>query len=238
MRRLMFASLIFGLTTSAFASNDINNLPALTQSQFEALSTDLGAVVSFKQLEGAASEGITGFDLSLDGSATNVANPSVWDTATNSMGISNIYIASVRVSKGLPFGFDVGGFYSYAPNSNIKVFGGELRYAIVDGSAVMPAIGVRAAYSQLTGVDQLSFNTKSLDVSISKGFGPFTPYAGIGRVWANSNPDASTGLSDTSFGSNEVFAGLSMSFVVVHIALEANHMASNNTYSLKLGFGF
>ncbi|MDE2090868.1 MAG: hypothetical protein KGJ08_03070 [Gammaproteobacteria bacterium] len=238
MRCLLLTCILFSLTTSVFASNNINNLPALTQSQFQDLSTDVAAVISLKQLEGAAPEGITGFDVSLDMSTTNVAHASDWDLATNSTGITNVPMARARISKGLPFGFDIGGFYSYAPNSNIKVFGGELRYAIVEGSDVMPAIGVRAAFSQLAGVNQLSFNSKSLDFSISKGFGPFTPYAGVGRVWVNSNPDASTGLSDTSFGNSEMFVGLSMSFIAVHMALEANRIASNNTYSLKLGFGF
>ncbi len=238
MRRFVLACLLLVPAVNAFASNDVNNLPALTQSQFNDLSADIAAVISLKQLEGAAPEGITGFDLGFDASATNVAHASDWDIATNRTDITTVPMARVRISKGLPFGFDIGAFYSYVPNSNIKVYGGQIRYAILDGDAVTPAIGIRAAFNQLTGVDQLSFNTKSLDVSISKGFGPFTPYAGIGRVWVNSNPDVSTGLSDTSFGNNEMFVGLSMSFVVVHVALEANRIASNNTYSLKLGFGF
>jgi hypothetical protein len=237
MRGLILAALL-ALAMSAFASNDVNNLPALTQSQFQDLSSDLGAVVTFKQLEGAAPEGLTGFDLGLDVSSTEVAHPSVWDTATDSSDITNVPMARLRITKGLPLGFDIGGFYSYVPGSNIKVYGGQIRYAISDGSATTPAVGIRAAFSQLTGVEQLSFNTRSLDVSISKGLGPFTPYAGIGRLWVNSNPDMSTGLKDTSFGNSEVFVGLSMSFVVVQVALEANRIASNNTYSLKLGFGF
>ncbi|MGH8398036.1 MAG: hypothetical protein ACRETA_07300 [Gammaproteobacteria bacterium] len=238
MRRLMLVFLLMTPVCNVFASNDINNLPALTQNQFEDLSTDLGAVVTPKQLEGAAPEGITGFDLGFDVSSTNVANPEAWDVATDSSDITSVTLARARISKGLPFGFDIGGFYSYAPNSNYKMYGGVIRYAIVDGSATTPAIGIRATFGWLTGVDDLSFNTRSLDVSISKGFGPFTPYAGVGRVWVDSNPDASTGLSDTSVGNSEVFAGLSMSFVFMHLALEANRIASNNTYSLKLGFGF
>ena len=238
MRRIILAGVLLGLATSAFASNNINNLPALNQSGFHDLSADLGAVLTFKQLEGAAPEGITGFDLSFDVSATNVAHPSDWNTATGGSGVTTIPMARVRISKGLPFGFDVGGFYSSATNSNIKAYGGDIRYAILDGSALAPAVGIRASYNRLSGVSQLSFDTKSLDVSVSKGFGPFTPYAGIGRVWMNSNPDAATGLNNESFSSSETFAGLSMSFVVVHLALEANRIAGNNTYSLKLGFGF
>ncbi len=238
MRRIILGVIFLGLTSSAFASNDINNLPALSQSEFHGLSQDLGAILSFKQLESAAPEGITGFDLGFDLSTTNLAHQSDWNTATSGSGVTTIPMAQVRVSKGLPFGFDVGGFYSGAANSNIKAYGGDIRYAILDGSALSPALGLRAAFSRLTGVSQLSFNTRSLDLTISKGFGPFTPYAGIGHVWINSNPDASTGLRDESFSADEGFVGLAMSFVVVHVALEANRTAGNNTYSFKLGFGF
>ena len=237
MRRIIIAVVLLGLAGSAFASNDINNLPALTQSQFHDLSTDLAAVLSFKQLQSADSEGITGFDLGLDLSSTNVAHAAVWNTATSGSGVTNIPMARVSLSKGLPFGFDIGGFYSGATNSNIKDYGAELRYAIVDDGTFTPAVGVRAAFSRLTGVDQLSFGTKSLSLSVSKSLGPLIPYAGIGRVWINSNPAASTGLQDESFTADETFVGLALEFGV-HLALELNRTAGNNTYSLKLGFGF
>ncbi len=238
MRRMILAGILLVMATYAFASNDINNLPALTQSQFHDLSADLGAVLSFKPLQSAAPEGILGFDLGFDVSATNLAHQSTWNIATGGSDVSTIPMARARMSKGLPFGFDVGGFYSFATNSNIKAYGGDLRYAVLDGSAFTPALGLRAAFSHLNGVSQLGFNTKSLDLTISKDFGPFTPYAGIGRVWINSTPDASTGLRDESFTADEGFVGLAVSLVVVNLALEANRTAGNNTYSIKLGFGF
>lgn len=237
MRRILLAIMLVGLTGSAFASNDINNLPALTQGQFHDLSADLGAVLSFKQLQSAEAEGITGFDLGLDLSSTNVAHAAAWNTATSGSGVTTIPMARVSVSKGLPLGFDIGGFYSGATNSNIKDYGAEVRYALVDDGVLTPAVGLRAAFSRLTGVSQLSFQTKSLSLSVSKSLGPFIPYAGIGRVWINSNPDAATGLQEENFTADESFVGLAFEFGV-HLALELNRTAGNNTYSVKLGFGF
>lgn len=237
MRHVLLAIMLVGLTGTAFASNDINNLPALTQGQFHDLSADLGAVLSFKQLQSAEAEGITGFDLGLDLSSTNVAHAAAWNTATSGSGVTTIPMARVSLSKGLPFGFDIGGFYSGATNSNIKDYGAELRYTLVDDGVLTPAVGLRAAFSRLTGVDQLSFQTKSLSLSVSKSLGPFIPYAGIGRVWINSNPDATTGLQDENFTADESFVGIAFEFGV-HLALELNRTAGNNTYSVKLGFGF
>ncbi|MGH8373401.1 MAG: hypothetical protein ACRETO_11820 [Gammaproteobacteria bacterium] len=236
MRSLILASLLLAFATSAFATDDIN-IQNLSQQEFSDLSQDMGAVLSYKPLQGAAPEGITGFDISVNGGWTKVAHTSAWNVATSNNDITGVPFADVRISKGLPFGIDIGGEYSTVPGSNIKLYGVEGRYAILEGGAAEPAIGIRAAFTHVTGVDNLNFNTKSLGVSISKGFGPLTPYAGIGEVWTNSTPDASTGLQNVSFNNAEIYAGLQLNFGI-HLALEASRVASNTTYSLKLGFGF
>ena len=235
MRRVLLACGLVALSTSAFA-NDHITIPGLTQPEFNDLSEDLGAVTSYKQLEGSSSEGITGFDLTVNAGSTQVGHQAAWNAATGNS-VSSVPFADVRVTKGLPFGFDIGGEYSTVPGSNISLYGAELRYAILDGGIAEPAVGVRAGYTHLTGVDKLSFHTTSLDVSVSKGFGPVTPYAGVGEVWSNSNPDASTGLTGSNSSNSEVFAGVTFN-LGVHLGLEWNHLAGNTTYTLKLGFGF
>jgi hypothetical protein len=235
MRRVFLACALLALSTSAFADKNIN-INGLPQVDFNNLSQDLGAVTTYKQLQGSASEGIAGFDFSFNAGATQVSHEAAWLAATGSS-VSTVPFADLTVSKGLPFGIDIGGEYSAVPGSNIRLYGFEARYAILDGGVAEPAVGLRAAFTHVTGVDNLSFNTKSLDVSISKGFGPITPYAGVGEVWTSSTPDASTGLSSVSFTNTEVFAGLTFN-LGVHMALEYNRLAGNTTYSLKFGFGF
>ncbi len=236
LRRVLLACGLVALSTSAFAKDHITISAALGQQNFNDLSEDLGAVTSYKQLEGSSSEGITGFDLSLNAGATQVGHQAAWNAATGNS-VSSVPFADVRVTKGLPFGFDIGGEYSTVPGSNISLYGAEVRYAILDGGIAEPAIGVRAGYTHLTGVDDLSFHTTSLDVSISKGFGPVTPYGGVGEVWTNSSPDSSTGLTSSNSSNSEVFAGVTFD-LGVHLGLEWNHLAGNTTYTLKLGFGF
>lgn len=237
MRRVLLACGLLALGTSAFADDHITISSALGQQNFNDLSADLGAITSYKQVEGSASEGITGFDVGLNVGDTQVAHQTAWENATGKSSVSNVPFANLHVTKGLPFGFDIGGEYSTVPGSNISEYGVQGRYAILDGGIAEPVVGVRAAYTHLTGVDHLSFNTQSLDVSISKGIGPVTPYAGLGEVWTNSTPDASTGLAKYSASNAEVFAGLTFD-LGVHMALEYNHLAGNTTYTLKLGFGF
>jgi hypothetical protein len=235
MRRLLLAFGLLSLSSAAFANDDIT-IPGLTQAQFDGISEDLGAVTSYKQMMGASSEGITGFDVGLNVGDTQVSHKDDWKAATGD-DVSNLPFADVSISKGLPFGFDVGGMYSFIPSSNIRLYGLEARYAIIDGGLTEPAVGLRATYTHLTGVDDLSFHTTSVGVSVSKGIGPVTPYAGIGEVWSNSTPDASTGLHSSNASNTELFAGLSFD-LGVHLGFEYDHLAGNSSYTLKLGFGF
>jgi hypothetical protein len=235
MRRIFLACALLSVSSAAFATDDVH-ITGLAQTNFNDLSTDLGAVTSFKQVQGSTSEGIAGFDVGLNVSDTQVSHKAAWSAATGES-VSNVPFADVLVSKGLPLGFDVGGEYGFVPGSNIHLYGVEARYAILDGGITEPAVGVRAAYTHLTGVDDLSFNTESLDLTVSKGFGPLTPYVGVGEVWTSSDPDASTTLGNFSQSNPEIFAGVSFN-LGVHMALEYNHMAGNSTYTFKFGFGF
>ncbi len=237
-RSLVFVSLL-GISLPAVAG-DINNIQALSQPNFRLLSEDLGAALSYKPLTPTAPLGITGFDLGIAATSTKLQNSSVFTTAGGG-DHSSVIVPSLRLNKGLPFNIDVGFMYSAVPSTNIKLVGGELRYAFVSGNVAMPAIGIRGSFTKLSGVDQLEFSTRGVDLSISKGFLMFTPYAGIGKVWADSNPvgtAAAAGLSKESFSVNKTFIGLNMNFGLMNVALEGDKTGKASTYGAKLGFRF
>jgi hypothetical protein len=139
---------------------------------------------------------------------------------------------------GLPLNFDVGAFYSEAPNADIKLYGGELRYAIIEGGTATPAVAIRGSLTKMTGVDQLSFDTKGLDVSISKGFAMFTPYAGVGEVWSDSTPNGIPTLTKESFNQNKFYVGCNVNILLVNLDLEYDKTGSDQSYSAKLGVRF
>src|SRR6266566_9051253 len=236
-RSFVFVSLL-GVSLPVVAG-DINNIKALSQPNFRLLSEDLGAALSYKPLTPTAPLGITGFDLGIAATSTKLQNSSVFATAGGG-NHSSVIVPSLRLNKGLPFGIDVGVMYSSVPSTNIRLVGGELRYAIVPGGVAMPAIGVRGSYTKLTGVDQLDFDTKGLDLSISKGFLMFTPYGGIGKVWASSTPHniPTSTPSKESFSLNKVFVGLNMNFGLTNLAFEADKTGDASSFGAKLGFRF
>lgn len=220
-----------------WAANNINlaNFSgASAQSDFKVFSEDMGSALSYKPVTPPAPLGKTGFDIGLEVTSTKMRN---LDIVTNSS-MTNLVVPKLHIYKGLPLNIDVGAFYSAVPTTNIKFYGGELRYAILEGSVALPAVGIRGALTKLTGVSQLALTTKSVDVSVSKGFAIFTPYAGIGRVWVDSTPDAATGLVKETFQQGKVFVGSNVNFGVMNFALEYDKTGSAPSYSAKLGFRF
>jgi hypothetical protein len=216
-----------------WAGNTIDPTKYGTQTAFKTFSEDLGAALSYKAVTPPAPLGITGFDLGLEVTSTKMRN---LDIATG--GSNNLPVPKLHVYKGLPMGFDIGAVYSAVPSSNVKYYGAEVRYALMEGGVALPAVGMRGAFTKLTGVDKLSLDNKSLDISISKGFVMFTPYAGAGIVWTTSTPNGIPSLTKESFQQTKLFIGGNLNLGLANLAVEADKTGSANSVSAKIGFRF
>ncbi len=228
------------LVAQPAAAADITTLNQLAQGQFKTLSEDLGSALSYKPVTPAEPLGITGFDVGLVVTATDVGRSTAnLKAATNGQdSISTLIVPKLHIAKGLPLNIDVAAFVSKVPTTNISLFGGEVRYSPLSGGVAMPAIAIRGAFTKLTGVNQLSLGTKSLDVSISKGFLMFTPYAGVGKVWVTSTPNVGASLKEESFTQNKVFIGGNVNLGLMNFALEGDKTGDASSASLKIGFRF
>jgi hypothetical protein len=243
MQRSLMACLVVATAIgagSAQAVDNINQLQNLTQPTFRNLSEDLGAALSYKALAPAEPLGITGFDIGLDASSTSLSFGDALKTATGASSVpSSVIVPRLHVQKGLPFNIDLGLAYTSVPGSNIKLVGGEIKYAFIEGGVALPAVAARLTMTKLSGVDQLDFKTRSFDVSISKGFLMLKPYAGVGRVWVDSTPvgtgaGAPNFLTKESLGLGKVFVGVNVSFAIAALGLEVDKTGSDRTTSLKL----
>ena len=238
MKKLLALLCTLGIAQPAMAAS-ISTLQALGQSEFRTLSEDLGAALSYKPLTPAAPMGTTGFDMGIEVTQTDMSKSSqLWSKATGGgSSVSKLYVPKLHFDKGLPFGIDVAAFYSKIPTTNITLYGGELRYAILEGGLAQPAIAVRGSFTKLSGVSQLSLDTKGLDISICKGFAMLTPYAGIGQVWVNSTANV-TGLAAEKFTQGKVFVGANLNLGVTNLAAELDKTGGIQSVSMKLGFRF
>jgi hypothetical protein len=238
MRTLVISLLSALLAASPAAAQEIDRLQTIGQAQFRLLSEDLGAALSYHAQIPAEPLGITGFDFGVGITATKMENAAILQQVTSDNSDATIYVPTVRLHKGLPAGFDIGLTYASIPGSNITYTGGELRYAILQGGVASPAIAVRGSLTKLSGVDQLSLDTRGVDISISKGFAFLTPYAGIGRVWVESDPRGTGGLRTEKFSLTTVFVGLGMNFAVLNLNLQADRTGDASSFSAKLGWRF
>ena len=237
--RFVRACLLGGLMAASPAwAQDIDQLQTAAQAEFRLLSEDLGAALSYHAQIPAEPLGITGFDIGVGVTATRLEHSGIWQKVTSDDADTTLYVPTLRVHKGLPAGFDIGLTYAAIPGSNIRYTGGELRYAILKGGVASPALAVRGSITRLSGVDQLAFDTRGIDVSISKGFAFLTPYAGIGRVWIESDPRGTGGLQKEEFSLTKLFVGIGMNFAVLNLNVQADKTGDASSYSLKLGWRF
>lgn len=239
MKKLLPLCLAAACFSPAAFAADISTLNLLTQSEFRDLSEDLGAALSYKSVQPAEPLGVTGFDMGLEVTGTDISKSSAaLSKATGgSTPVTTLYVPKLHIAKGLPFGIDIAASIATVPTTNVRVVGAELRYALMEGGVALPAVAIRGSISSMSGVDQLSFSTKALDISISKGFAMFTPYAGVGQVWVNSKANVGT-LSEESFSLGKAFVGLNLNLGLTNFALEADKTGGAQSYTAKLGFRF
>jgi hypothetical protein len=220
------------------AAADIDSIGNLTQSQFKLLSEDLGAALSFKPLIPSEPLGVPGFDIGLAVTGTDLKNPLLLSIASSGQSVDTLMaVPSLRGHVGLPFNIDIGASYSQVPDTNIELWGGELRWAIMEGSTALPAVALRASYTATTGIDQLKLSTAGADISISKGIAMFTPYAGIGQVWVKSTPQGVPTLNEESFTQTKYYAGVNV-FLGINFAFEIDSTGDIVTYGAKVGVRF
>ncbi len=237
-RTLVSLAVLLAAIPPAIAADNIDQINQLIQADFRKLSEDLGAALSYKAVIPAKPLGITGFDLGVEVSATKLQHRDAWDRASSGTTPDTVYIPKLHLHKGLPAGFDLGAFYTSVPDSNIKLWGAEVRYAILEGGVVEPALGLRGTYSKLSGVSQLDFHTTGLELLVSKGFAIFTPYAGVGRIWTPSEPIGVSNVKKEEFSQGKYFVGGNLNFGLANLALEADKTGDATSYNAKLGFRF
>ncbi|MEQ1437880.1 DUF6588 family protein [Fontimonas sp. SYSU GA230001] len=211
------------------------------QVAFEGVVKDVAAALNYKQLGPAEATGITGIGLGVFANYTTTENRDAWRTLTGT-DVDAVGMAGIVASKGLPFGIDVGAFFTAVPDTSVKVYGAELRYAILEGGVAQPALAVRGAYTRTDGIDDFDYEAWNADVSLSKGFAILTPYIGAGYVWATATPKGSAAqlanLREVEADRERFFAGLRLGLGLLELTPEYERIGDNNAYNLRFGLSF
>lgn len=245
MRRLLLLGSMLAFAPLAQADSDFDidcgAGPSACQAAFEGVVTDISAALNYKALGPAEATGLLGFGVGAFVSYVPVQNEQAWRTLTGS-DVDAVAMAGISAHKGLPFGIDIGAFYTAVPGTDAKAYGAELRYAILEGGIAEPALAVRGAYTATAGIDDFDYDSYSADVSLSKGFTFVTPYIGAGYVWATATPSGSVagalGLDEVEVDNERFYVGMRITAVLLEITPEYERIGDNNAYNLRLGFSF
>jgi hypothetical protein len=235
--------MVFTAGITAYAqpatASDIVLPPGYTQSEFHNLSKEAGLAISYAAAAPAEPLGFLHFDVGVEASVTNIdSGASYWQSAYTGSVPDYLVVPKLRGRFGLPFGIDVGAEYAYVPSSDIRMAGGEIKWAFFKGSTLMPAVSVRGTYTTLMGISDVDLQTYGADLNISKGIAIFTPYLGVGQVWIKSSTSSSVvSLSDETISETRGFLGLQVGIPLFSFVAEAA-FSSIPTYTARLSMGF
>ncbi|AXQ29862.1 hypothetical protein D0B54_14775 [Solimonas sp. K1W22B-7] len=240
MRRLLLALVLAAAATQASAFDadfDIScGDPTTCQRDFHSIAGDITAALNYKALGPAEATGITGIGIAAIATYVETDDAGAWRRLTGE-DVDAVGMVGAVVRKGLPFGLDVGAYYATVPGADADLYGGELRWAILEGGTAEPALAVRGTYTQSTGIDDLDYQAYGLDVSVSKGFAFLTPYAGYGYVWSELDPKVA-GLDKEEIDASRFFVGLRFGLLIFDITPEYEHIDGRDSFSLLLGASF
>ena len=230
---------IASLLACSFAApaGDFDFAATSNAQDFNAIVRDLTAALGYKAMHPAETGGIAGIEVAAIVTYAPTQEDDAWRRMTGSS-VDELGMAGLRGIKGLPLGLEIGAFYWAIPGTGAKLLGGELRYAILEGGVASPAVAIRGAYSRLQGVDDLDFDSRSLDVSISKGFTLLTPYGGIGRVWADATGEITSGREKANHEDTRLFAGVRIGLGLLDITPEYERVGDNDVFNVLVGLSF
>lgn len=183
----MSATAQIDITLAEFGIVDIND-GSPDVSGFKALIGDLGSVFGPTSLGPADTTGALGFDIGLDYSVSTINKKSAhWNkvfTANNNSvddapGV--LSVVQLKMRKGLPYSFELGGNVGKLLDSDLWVMGLNLRFAVLEGYRLLPDIALSAGISTILGSREMSIMVSGGALTISKSFGvggmvSLTPY--------------------------------------------------------------
>lgn len=205
---------------AALAQNDlrITNLgnptvDPLMNSHFQAMAKELGAAFTSVNLTPPESLGHSAWAINVElgvitlqgisppaldaatGVAPDLPDPNKFYLPTVSPGFENrgpLLLPSLHVRKGLPFSFEMGARVTWMDRSSIFAGMFEGKWAVNEGFAYLPDIGVRLHAMRVFNTRDFELTTTGFDLGVGKQFAiggmiTLTPYGGWNLVFVGAN---------------------------------------------------
>lgn len=173
-----------GQTTSPSADTSHGNIfdlcPSLTQDGFEQFVADLGSVLRFRQLGDTTTVAKGDVELSVQLANTPFDDSRwAWSASTHKLGRS-VSFPQVVARFGVADRVDLGLWGGVDPPAKYGLAGVDAKIALLRQGPGRPvSVSIRPSVTSLIQPGRTWAGTASVDLSVSRAFGPVSPYVGV-----------------------------------------------------------
>ena len=211
--------------------------PRFTHDDFASMTEALADVLTFPNLATATPTGVAGFEVMAAAGGPQVDTGSNWwHLAPHANTVGGVLVGQrIILRKGLPYRLDVGAQFGNVMGE--KFWGGEVRWALMEGGVVSPGASVRAAYSRLQNAP-VDVEVAEAQIVASKGFAIVSPYAALGyrRVFAKASFGAPVPASHSA-DSGGWTGALGARVSVLHLVRLVGEFRPGTPKSVFIGLG-
>lgn len=211
--------------------------PRFTHDDFASMTEALADVLTFPNLATATPTGVAGFEVMAAAGGPQVDTGSNWwHLAPHANTVGGVLVGQrIILRKGLPYRLDVGAQFGNVMGE--KFWGGEVRWALMEGGVVSPGASVRAAYSRLQNAP-FDVEVAEAQIVASKGFAFVSPYAALGyrRVFAKASFGAPVPASHSA-DSGGWTGALGARVSVLHLVRLVGEFRPGTQKSVFIGLG-
>ena len=205
--------------------------PELTKEEFETFASEVGSVLRFRQLGDTTTLGRGNVDVSVQFASTPIGDANHYLGRASFPRIVGRFGVNDRVDIGAWGGFD--------PDADYGLVGVDTKIALLKQGPSRPvSVSIRPSITSLVGVSEVWVGNASVDLAVSRAFGPVSPYAGVAASsslaveWSKD-----LDLAPASAGSSLAYAGLSYRWRALSLSAEMEK-GTVVSYALRIGTRF
>ncbi|HEY0590338.1 MAG TPA: hypothetical protein VGF40_01115 [Thermoanaerobaculia bacterium] len=218
--------------------------PSITQQEFDRITMIAAESIFASPVDAPAQTGLFNFEIGIAASAIEVDQTEPYwqkSVADDVLVDGRLLVPRLVATKGIGLA-TVSASYGAVSDTDARVLGGSIDLPILRGGVLRPTVAVRGVYSLLQGVDEADLTTYGVQAMVGKGFGPLTPFAGYGRMFAQSEGRIETGVSDpiileSDVDQDFVTVGAKLDLAFVKLVVEGNR-GEEWRYGARVAIGF
>jgi hypothetical protein len=217
----------------------------LTKAEFEEFAREIGSILRFRQLgdtttlpKGKIDIGLQYASTSIDDSKGAWNNTMSHPTADHYLGDA-IAFPRIVARFGATDRIDIGVWGGANTASNYGMVGADTKIALLRQSDGRPvSVTIRPSITSLVGPSDVWAGNVSVDLSVSRNFGRFAPYAGVAALSsvAIERSDA-VDLEPGTAGSSVAFAGVTYHLRAIQLSAEVEK-GELFSYGFRVGTRF